>query len=159
MRQERNCNFYGYLFLLLLLSLVTVVTGCSESEPSSDTSLNDPSLKLQSEDIVASAGPIIAVRVGETATLDGSDSFSRVGGGLMFEWSFSSKPDLSTAELQNPRSMNPSFVADVKGTYMVQLVVSTSNLRSGRTIALVEATNPGERRTGPYIHLNLSSSQ
>jgi len=101
------------------------------------------------------AGPvaIVAVRVGETATLDGSNSIALDS--LAYAWSFTSKPDGSDAELQNASTATPSFVPDVKGTYRVQLVVTVKGIASRRTIALVEASIEGEPFTGLFNHMGL----
>ncbi|WP_455222965.1 cytochrome c3 family protein [Kaarinaea lacus] len=109
-------------------------------------------------DVLASAGPIVAVRVGEVAVLDGSRSSTSAQEPLSFNWSFSSKPDGSNAILQDATTAQPSFTTDVRGTYMVQLVVSAAGVTSPRVIAVVEASNPDERYTGPYNHQGLSST-
>jgi len=110
--------------------------------------------------LTARTGGIVAVRVGETAILDGTKSNNpSETEPLSFNWSFSSQPDASIAQLQNATTANPGFVADARGTYMVQLVVRVGNSTSARAIQLVVATDLNEPRpTGPFNHQGLSSN-
>ena len=140
---------------LLAFMLVLLVVGCGGG--------GDERASLQGEadksvDIVARTGPILAVRVGETAYLSDNNSFSSSPEALSFSWSFASRPDGSNAVLQNTTSANPSFVADTRGTYRAQLVVSAGALTSQRAIQLVVATIPPEPVTGPVNHQGLSSN-
>lgn len=52
-------------------------------------------------------------------------------------WSFVSKPARSTTVLENPSTLAPSFVADAVGTYVVQLVATTSAHASTDTVTVV----------------------
>jgi hypothetical protein len=142
----------GYLMVFML---VWLVVGCGGG--------GDERASLQGEadksvDIVARTGPILAVRVGETANLSDNNSFTTSSESLSFHWSFASRPDGSNAVLQNATSANPSFVADVWGAYRPQLVVSAGALTSQRAIQLVVATIPPEPDTGPVNHQGLSSN-
>jgi len=74
-------------------------------------------------DLTDIPGPIVAVRVGGVATLDGSGSSTTTTEPLSYSWSFSHKPYGSNAELQGDTTAAPSFVTDVTGFYMVQLVI------------------------------------
>ncbi len=140
----------GYLFTIWLSVLVS---GCGGD--SNDGSGSSLTAKIF---LNARTGPILGVRVDETAILDGSRSTNPSKAPLGYSWSFSSKPDSSNAVLQNPTTASPSFVADVRGAYMVQLVVSAEGISSQRAIQLVVATIDPERPTGPFSHLGLSSS-
>lgn len=74
---------------------------------------------------IADAGPDQAVTVlGTTITLDGSQSYDLDNDPLTYEWQIIFKPDGSTATLAGADTANPSFAADVRGEYMVELVVS-----------------------------------
>lgn len=75
---------------------------------------------------------------------------------MTYAWSFTAKPYGSNAALQSATSAHPSFVADVTGTYMVQLVVTTGGVASQRTIASVEVTTDGYF-TGKRVHTSYSS--
>ena len=142
----------GYFLLFLL---ILPVAGCGGGGDGR-ASLQDSSARTVGT--VARTGPILAVRVGSTANLSDNNSFSSSSEPLSFRWSFVSRPDGSNAVLQNATSTNPSFVADVRGTYRAQLVVSAGGLTSQRSIQLVVATIAPEPLTGPVIHQGLSSN-
>ncbi|MCP4487397.1 MAG: hypothetical protein GY820_08785 [Gammaproteobacteria bacterium] len=107
--------------------------------------------------VVARVGPIVPVRVGETADLSGQNSYTLSSQSMSFNWSFTYKPDTSEAVLLSSNTANPSFIADARGTYMVQLVVSAEGVSSERAIQQVIATVAPERPTGPFNHAGLSS--
>jgi hypothetical protein len=75
---------------------------------------------------VANAGLGQAIRVGDIVQLDGSESFddNTAQTALSYAWSFDSRPNTSLATLDNASLVNPSFVADVAGTYALSLVVT-----------------------------------
>jgi Peptidase family M28/PKD domain len=76
---------------------------------------------------IADAGPDQFVFIGATVHLDGSGSSDEDGDPLAFIWSFIDKPVGSTAVLSDPYIMNPMFVADKSGIYILQLVVKDRN--------------------------------
>jgi len=73
---------------------------------------------------VADAGLDEIVVAGSTVSLDGSASADMEGDSLTFSWAFVAKPEESTAVLSDPAAVNPSFVADLVGDYVVALVAS-----------------------------------
>ncbi|HEU0020721.1 MAG TPA: PKD domain-containing protein, partial [Dehalococcoidia bacterium] len=72
----------------------------------------------------AAAGPDQAVPVGATVDLDGSGSTDADGDSLTYSWTLTSMPSGSTTSLTGSTSSGPSFVADLAGTYAVELVVN-----------------------------------
>lgn len=82
----------------------------------------------------AVAGPIQNILVGATVTLDGSASTDQDGDALTYRWTLTSKPTGSTAALSNATSVNPTFIADIAGTYTISLIVSDGQL-SSRSVA------------------------
>jgi len=78
---------------------------------------------------VANAGEPQTVETGSTVQLKGSGR-ANFGGALTYLWSFSSIPDNSSATLSNPVTKKPTFIADVQGTYIVDLVVNNGNADS-----------------------------
>src|SRR5690606_22871730 len=80
---------------------------------------------------VANAGPDQQARVNETVYLDGSGSYDPDGDPILgWNWYFVSKPPGSTAEIINAHTSTPSFVPDIGGEYVVELVVSDGALDS-----------------------------
>ncbi len=74
----------------------------------------------------AVAGNDQSIRAGDTVLLDGTASFDDNTDPLMllYSWSFLSVPAGSSAVFDDATSPVPSFVADINGTYTVQLVVT-----------------------------------
>ena len=136
----------GYFFVFMLAVLLS---GCGGG---------DTGTQGATAPVVAITGPIIAVRVGETPMLDGSKSFALSSSSLSFHWSFTHKPDASKTTLQGATTENPSFFADAKGVYTVQLVTSADGVSSQRAIQVVVVTLGGEPATGPANHSGLSSN-
>src|SRR5712691_6106139 len=68
--------------------------------------------------------------IGSVVQLDGSGSNDPQGRQLSYAWAMVNLPAGSKAALNDAHSVTPSFVADVPGTYVVQLVVSSSFLSS-----------------------------
>src|SRR5579872_6321372 len=73
---------------------------------------------------VANAGTPQTVNVGQTVNLDGSQSSDPNHLPLTFAWVFLSQPAGSTATLSVPSAVNPNFVADLPGVYVLQLIVN-----------------------------------
>ena len=90
---------------------------------------------------VANAGPNQTVNVGSTVTLDGSKSSDTDGNPLTYSWTLISIPATSAAVLSNGRSVNPTFVADVPGAYIAQLVVNDGNSSSQPSTVIITTAN------------------
>ena len=72
----------------------------------------------------ANAGPDQLINAGDTVTLDGRSSVGFNDMPINYRWSFVEKPDGSTAELNNSTVVRPTFVVDLPGTYVVELICS-----------------------------------
>lgn len=100
---------------------------------------------------VADAGPDQTVPVGATVTLSGS-GVDPNNLPLTFDWSLISKPENSTAVLANPSTPNPTFIADIPGSYVAQLIVHNQYLPSNPATVTVTTVNsrpvadPGDDR-------------
>src|SRR3990172_7106905 len=73
---------------------------------------------------VRDAGPDQTVPVGGTVQLDGSGSHDADGDSLTFLWDIVALPPGSAAFLSDATAVAPTFVADVAGTYVLELIVN-----------------------------------
>ncbi|MEJ8812855.1 PKD domain-containing protein [Variovorax ureilyticus] len=87
---------------------------------------------------VAKAGPRQRSAIGQTVTLDGSKSYDPNGTPVTYAWKFKSKPKKSTATLNGATTVAPTFVPDVRGNYVVQLVVSDGQFTSVASSVMIQ---------------------
>jgi hypothetical protein len=92
---------------------------------------------------VANAGANQTIGTGETATLDGSGSTDADSDPLTYRWSFVSLPSGSSAALAGATTVNPTFVPDVAGNYVVELIVNDGTVDSDPVQVRVTATDGG----------------
>ena len=91
---------------------------------------------------VANAGPDQSVFVGDKVTLNASGSTDVDGDFIASYWTFVAKPKGSTAVLTtNPKIATATFVVDMEGTYVVQLVVSDGYSNSAPDVVLISTGN------------------
>jgi hypothetical protein len=83
-------------------------------------------------------GPVGNAVVGNVVILDGSPSSDPDNDSLTYSWSILSAPSGSTALLENPSSVRPTFTPDLQGSYRVQLRVSDGVLTSALTEAVID---------------------
>ncbi len=105
---------------------------------------------------VANAGPDLPGLVNQTIQLNGHDSSDVDGDPLSYRWSFISVPDDSNTVLSDSTIVNPTFIPDVVGLYVVQLIVNDGKVDSAPNSAKVTITvgecEPGATQacyTGP----------
>jgi len=79
---------------------------------------------------VASAGADQMASIGQTVQLNGSGSSDVDGDALTYQWSFTTVPTNSNAVLSDLTIVNPTFVPDVAGLYVVQLIVRDGQVDS-----------------------------
>ncbi len=90
---------------------------------------------------VANAGPDLTRLVGQTAQLDGSGSTDADGNPLTYQWSFVSGPLGSLATLSSPTAVNPTFIVDQPGSYVVRLIVNDGFVNSVADTVTVTTLN------------------
>ena len=89
---------------------------------------------------VADAGANQDVSTGATVALDGSGSSDPDGDSLTYSWSFVGKPGGSSATLSSSTAVNPTFTADVSGTYTLQLIVNDGSVNSAPDTVVISAS-------------------
>jgi Concanavalin A-like lectin/glucanases superfamily/PKD domain len=89
----------------------------------------------------ANAGDDILAVVGGQVTLDGSSSSDPELDSLIFTWTLTSAPAGSTALLNGGNFPNPTFVPDVEGTFLIELVVSDLLGPSSPDTVIITATS------------------
>ena len=88
---------------------------------------------------VASSGPDQNVSTGSTVTLDGSGSSDADSDTLTYSWSITSVPSGSTAALSDETLVNPTFTADLDGSYVLSLTVNDGTVDSTADTVLITA--------------------
>lgn len=91
---------------------------------------------------VANAGPDQSVNINSLVVLDADKSTDADKDGLSYSWVFVSKPIDSMATLDNPAVVNPTFRADVVGSYVLSLVVNDGLVSSEPDNIQINATQP-----------------
>ena len=90
----------------------------------------------------AEAGPDQSVPLGATVNLSGAQSTDPDGPQpLTYAWQFTHRPPGSSAVLSNAAAINPSFVADVAGLYVVDLVVGDGLANSSPDSVAISTQN------------------
>nr|HPO16331.1 PKD domain-containing protein [Candidatus Hydrogenedentota bacterium] len=116
---------------------------------------------------VADAGEDQAAYLGTQITLDGSGSNDIDGQTLSYAWSFVSKPTGSAAVLTSTSVVNPKFTCDLRGGYVLQLIVNdgfadsdpdTVTVTVQNRVPVANAGNGQTRALGQTVTLNGSGS-
>ena len=106
-------------------------------------------ITVQNNPPIANAGPDMEGVIGTLLTLDGSGSSDPDGDPLTYQWTLISSPAGSSASINNPTSINPTFTPTLAGTYTIQLVVNDGKLSSGPDTMTIIAKPP--MMTVPYV--------
>ena len=143
---------------------LVVNDGTSDSTPDSILIV----LAIANEPPTANAGPDQNVETGSLVTLDGSGSTDLEGDTLTYDWVLST-PAGSGATLSDTAAVSPTYIADVDGTYTIDLTVSDDAGQSTIDEVVVNATttnaapvaNAGPDQnvaTGSLVKLDASAS-
>ena len=90
---------------------------------------------------VADAGAAQSVNLGQSVQLDGSGSFDVDGDALSFTWSLISIPAGSSAALSATTGVQPSFLVDRPGTYVIELIVNDGTVDSAPDTVTITTAN------------------
>ena len=89
------------------------------------------------------------VNVGDTIILDGSSSYDADDDSLTYKWSIVEKPVGSLTTLSDTSSINPSFITDTTGHYIVELIVNDGKADSPADSIIVAVNVPLPQNTPP----------
>src|SRR5271165_4453247 len=107
---------------------------------------------------VANPGPNQTISHGTIATLNGSGTDPQ-GLPLTFQWTLLNKPVGSAASLSSTSIASPTFIADLPGAYVAQLIVSNPYLDSAPATVTVTTTNtPPVANAGPSQTVMLNAN-
>ena len=96
----------------------------------------------------ANAGPDQSIQAGDTVLLDGRNSQDANGDALTYVWTLVSAPAGSSAVITGATTAQPRFVADLSGTYVVQLVVNDGQEDSQPDTVTIRTNQPPVARAG-----------
>ena len=107
----------------------------------------------------ANAGFNQTVAMLSTVRLDGSASTNPPNAGVMtYLWEFVGRPVQSAAVLANPTAVNPSFVADAAGTYVVRLTVANDGGTDSATVTITTGNSIPVANAGPNQSVGVLST-
>ncbi|ALO43768.1 YHYH protein [Pseudoalteromonas phenolica] len=113
---------------IIFLSFLLLACGGSSND---DTSTSD---ELNNTAPNADAGSDQSIALGNTISLDASNSNDADGDTLTFSWSLTTQPTNSTSTLSNYDSATISFTPDIIGTYIFTLSVSDGSETATDTV-------------------------
>lgn len=157
------------LLRLSVVLVITLLTACGGGGGGGGGTSSTPEIVDGNNVPVANAGTAQNISTGATVTLDGSASSDADGDTLTYSWSVVSVAVGSSANLSSTDVVNPSFVADVDGEYVFELVVNDGTIDSDAdTVTITASTgnsapvaNAGVDQnvaTGATVTLNGSAS-
>jgi len=119
---------------------------------------NTVTITAQNTPPVANAGPNQTVTTDTTVQLDGSKSTDVDGDPLTYHWAIVSAPQGSAATLSNATLVNPTFITDAKGTYVVQLIVNDGTVNSSPSqVTISDVNSPPVANPGPNQTINVGA--
>ena len=97
----------------------------------------------------ANAGPDQSVNAGDTVQLSGAGSSDADDDPLTYAWRVVSRPAGSSAALSDSAAASPTFVADLPGTYTLELIVHDGVESSVPDLVEIETNGPPVANAGP----------
>jgi hypothetical protein len=129
------------VFIMFFFGCSGGSSGGSKSSTSSAASINEAP--------VADAGTDQTAQVGDRVTLDGSGSYDEDGDILAYSWALT-VPAGSSTSLSDSAAVNPTFVVDIAGTYIAQLIVNDGKVDSAPdTVTISMGNSPPVANAGP----------
>lgn len=132
---------------IILLSSIAIFGTCANAESTSVNMapiisylLSDTASSSDNVEPIADAGIDQDVKTTSVVTLDGSASSDADGDTLTYAWSIISSPPGSDAELSYVTTVNPTFVADLTGSYVIQLIVNDGTVNSVANTVTITAS-------------------
>lgn len=108
---------------------------------------------------VATATPQTVILNGTTVALNANQSYDPDADNISYKWGWIEKPLNSTAAFSNENSINPTFLADVKGIYTLYLdVTDTSDVTTRTEIVVVFNNIKPVADTGAYAPIVVGNS-
>jgi hypothetical protein len=131
-------------------NVVYAVWGEQDSSTGADRAMFAKAIAMRNEPPVAVIAGPASMYVGDLVELDGSGSHDPEDDALSYRWTMEVPPG-SSALLDDPAALAPSFVADVEGTYRLVLVVNDGQLDSSPAAAeaIAESDDPPVAEAGP----------
>jgi len=111
------------------------------NDGSADSAPDTVQIDTQNSAPVANAGPDQTVFTTETVTLDGSASTDVDGDLLSYQWSLATLPPGSVTTISDPAAVMPTFLVDVPGTYVAQLIVNDGVADSASDTVQIDTLN------------------
>jgi len=121
------------IFIFLPLFVGLILTSCDDD--------------AADHGLTAVAGPDREVSVGQPVELNANSSIDLTGEGFLSSWTFVSRPDGSSASINNANSDIATFVPDVAGDYLVRLTIS-NNLGQDSDEVMITAIAAGTQEIG-----------
>jgi len=150
---------------VIIMALFLSACGGSSSDSSDTTDNTDSTETTDTTETtntapVSNAGVDQSVSTGNIVNLDASNSSDADGDTLSYDWAVVSYPVGSSAALDSTTIVNPTFTADVEGSYTFQLAVSddTETVIDQMTVTATASTATGTTSTDG-IECNYSYSQ
>jgi hypothetical protein len=108
----------------------TYVIGLTVADPWAQSAVDTVTVSFENVKPVADAGTSGSAVAGQPVTLDGSGSSDANGDPLTYQWALTSVPEGSQAVIADPALVVTTFVPDLPGLYVVELIVNDGTASS-----------------------------